>query len=264
MARRVWLVARHAAREMLGARLWYVVAAFAIILFVVSRLAGPLSAGEEVKVVKDLGLAGIELSGALFAILIGANLIERESDRRTLQTLLAKPLARWEFLAGQFIGLTTVLALHVLSAGAALFLVLLSMPGPTETVPAADPRMAVALLLIAAELALLGAVAVFFSVFSSNVVLAALFSLGVFVAGQLSADLRAFQSAADTAPWIATVVSTVGWLLPSFSSFDVKAEVVHGVDVPPPFVAVTCAYAALYATALIAGAAALFSRREFP
>jgi ABC-type transport system involved in multi-copper enzyme maturation permease subunit len=182
--------------------------------------------------------------------------------------LLAKPIPRWEFLAGQLAGLALTVALNVFLMGLVLLLVLATMDGPQASpngpIPAADPRLAVALILITAELAMLASVAILFSVFSSSVLIAAMFSAGVFIAGQLSGDLRRFGAVGEGAPWIAIVVSAIGWLLPAFSSFDVKAEVVHGAPISPAFVALTCGYAAAYGTAVYAAAAALFSRREFP
>jgi ABC-type transport system involved in multi-copper enzyme maturation permease subunit len=264
-ALRVSVVARLVCRELLGLRLLYAVGAYAVVLFLLSRIAGPLSAGEDVKVVKDFGLAAMELGGALVVIMVGAGFVAGESDRRTLPALLAKPLHRWELVAGHYLGVACAAVAGVLATSVALCLVLATMgdrPPTDGIVPALDPGIAVAVLLIGAELALVAAVAVFFSVMASSSILAVLFSLGVFVTGQLSGDLRAFGSAVEMSPLVERAVELTGWLVPAFSAFDVKTQVVHGVRLPRPFVALTCGYAALYATALVAGAAALFSRRE--
>jgi ABC-type transport system involved in multi-copper enzyme maturation permease subunit len=268
MAARIWLVARHVVIETLSHRVIYFTIAFAVIVLAASRLVGPLSGGEETKVVKDLGLAAIEFAGVVLAILLGAGIVARESRRRSLLALLAKPIARWELLAGQLIGVALTIALNVFVMGLVLLLVLATMsPSPAGSsgpTPAADPRLIVALVLITAELAVLASVAVFFSVFSSSALVAAMFSAGLFVAGQLSGDLRQFGAAAGAPSGIGAVVSAIGWLLPAFSSFDVKAEVAHGVPISAGFVAAICGYAALYGTAVFAAAAALFARREFP
>ena len=91
--------------------------------------------------------------------------------------------------------------------------------------------------MIAAELALLTAVALFFSTFSSSALLSVVFTVGVFVAGLFSADLRSFGDIVDVSPAVAQlVVDAIGWVVPAFSAFDVKAQVVHGLPLPAGFV----------------------------
>ena len=257
--RRISLVAWHAFVEYARDRAFHGLGAFCLVLVLLGAAAlsaGPLSAGEDVKVVKDLGLALVELTGALMAVVIGAGMIARETERRSILSLLAKPLPRWEFIVGKYAGLLMTIGASVVLMGVALFAVLAFTGG-------SDLRLSVALAMIIGELALLTAVAVFFSVFSSSALLSAVLTVGVFVAGQLSADLRSFGSIADVPAWVASAVALVGWALPDFSSFDVKAQIVHGEPIAGRVVALTLVYGALYVSALIAGAVALFSRREF-
>jgi len=129
--------------------------------------------------------------------------------------------------------------------------------------PALDPHLLLVIIMIAAEMALLTAVALFFSSFSSSALWSVVFTLGVFVAGEFSGDLRAFGSVVETSPIVAAAVSTLCWVLPSFASFDIKAQVVHGIPLPPGFIGWTLAYALLYVGALIVAASTVFSRREF-
>jgi ABC-type transport system involved in multi-copper enzyme maturation permease subunit len=153
---------------------------------------------------------------------------------------------------------------------AALYLMLLYLDWralPVERAawdaPATDPRLLLALLLIAAELALLTAVALFFSTFSSSALLSVVFTIGVFIAGLLSADLRAFGDIVEVTPLAATVVETIGWIVPAFSEFDIKAQVVHGLPLPGGFLGFTLGYAVCYVGAILAASVTLFSRREF-
>jgi ABC-type transport system involved in multi-copper enzyme maturation permease subunit len=257
--RRISLVAWHAFGEYGRDRAVYGVGAFLLLLVLfgaTALVAGPLSAGEGVKIVKDLGLALVELSGGLMAVVIGVGQITRETDRRSILSLLAKPLPRWEFVVGKYAGLVMTIVSSVALMGTALFVVLAFTGG-------ADARLSVALVMIAGELALLAAVALFFSVFSSSALVSVVLTVGVFVAGQLSADLRSFGSIADVPIWVASAMALVGWALPDFSSFDVKAAIVHGEPLARGVVPLTLLYGALYATGLVAGAVAVFSRREF-
>jgi ABC-type transport system involved in multi-copper enzyme maturation permease subunit len=254
--RRIALVAGQVVGAHIRGRVVYAVPAFAMLLAGTALVVPPLSAGEDVKIVKDLGLALTELFGAFVAVLVGVGLITRETDRRSILNLLSKPLPRWEFVVGEYAGLVLTIAGVVALSGTTLLAVLIFTGG-------FDVRLIVALLMIVGEIALLGAVALFFSTFSSSAVVAIALTVGVFVAGQLSPDLRSFSNVADVPVWASTPLTALGWILPDFSSFDVKAQVVHGQSVGRRAVMLTLTYGSLYVTALIAGAVALFSRREF-
>ena len=256
IAHRIALVALHVFFEHVRDRAVYLLAACVLLLGATALVAGPLSAGEQVKVVKDVGLALAELAGALMAVVVGVNLIAREIERRTIVSVLSKPLPRWEFIVGEYAGSVVAIAASVGGMGVALFAVLAFMN-------AVDARLALALVMIAGELALLTAVALFFSVFSSSVLVAVVLTVGVFVAGQLSGDLRSFGDVAEVPSWVAASVAVIGWALPDFSSFDVKARIVHGEPIGRDLVLLTLTYGALYAAALVAGAVAIFARREF-
>lgn len=267
---RVTLVAWHVFKESVRDRVLFAIAAFAIVLVAASVLIGQITAGQDVRIIKNLGLATIELSGVLMAVFIGVGLVAREIERRSIYSLLAKPLHRWEFVLGKYLGLCGTLIVNVALMSVALFLVLLwlqmTMPeGVVRASPAPplDPALVKALVLIVAELVLLTAVALLVSTFSSSGVMSTVLTLGIWVVGLLSEDLRGFSNVA-TSPVVAWVVQLVGTIAPAFSAFDIKAEVVNG---RPPvawgYVGMTVLYAMTYAGALVGAAVAVFSRREF-
>jgi len=270
-ARRIGLVAWHVFKESVRDRVLYGIGVFAFLLVAASVAIGELTAGQDLKIIKDLGLATIEIAGALMTIFIGVGLVSREIDRRSIFGLLAKPLPRWEFVVGKYLGLVLTIAVNIWAMAAALYLVLawqhvispenvrLSWPAP-----ATDPRLLIAVLLITMELALLTAVALFFSTFSSSALLSVVFTVGIFVTGLASADLRSFNDLVTVdAPLVGQLVSLLGWLVPAFSAFDIKSQVVYGKAIAPGFVAYTIAYGTIYAAALVAASVGVFSRREF-
>ncbi|MBM3750078.1 MAG: hypothetical protein FJW21_02690 [Acidimicrobiia bacterium] len=267
---RVRLVAWHVFKESVRDRVLFAIGGFAIVLVVASVLIGQITAGQDVRSIKNLGLATVELSGVLMAVFIGVGLVAREIERRSIYSLLAKPLRRWEFIIGKYLGLVGTLMVNVACMSVALFLVLVwfQMTSPESVVkgwvvPTVDPGLLKAIVLIAAELWLLTAVALLVSTFSSSGVMSAVLTLGVWVVGLLSEDLRGF-TAVTSAPAIVWLVQTVGAIVPAFSTFDIKAEVVNG---RPPiawgYVGLTAAYAVTYAAALVGAAVGVFSRREF-
>lgn len=269
-ARRIALVAWHVFKESVRDRVLFAIGAFALALVAASFLIGEITAGEDVKIIKDLGLAVIELAGVLMTVFIGVGLVAREIERRSILPLLAKPLPRHEFMLGKYAGLVMTVLVNVIAMTVALYLMLAYLDWratPAERIaldaPATDPRLLVAVLMIAAELALLTAVALLFSSFSSSGLMSMVFTTGIFVAGLYSEDLRRFGDIMDVSPVVGRLVGTVGWALPAFSAFDIKAQVVHGLEVTPAFVAYTLTYAGFYIAAVLTGAVVIFSKREF-
>lgn len=269
-ARRIGLVAWHVFKESVRDRVLYAIGAFAVMLVAASILIGQITAGEDVKIIKDLGLAVIELAGMLMAVFIGVGLVAKEIERRSVFALLSKPLPRWEFIVGKYAGLVLTLLVNVAMMSLALYAMLAyydvtaspASRGAWEA-PALDPRLLLAVGMIALELALLTVIAVFFSTFSSSTLLSILFTVGVLVTGLYSDDLRHFGDIVDVPPMAAAVVGAIGWIVPAFSAFDIKAQVVHGLPIPSGFLVFTAAYAAVYVAAGLGGAVALFARREF-
>ena len=111
-ARRIGLVAWHVFKESVRDRVLYGIGAFALLLVAASVLIGQITAGQDVKIIKDLGLATIEMAGVLMTIFIGVGLVSREIDRRSIFGLLAKPLPRWEFIVGKYLGLGADIAVN--------------------------------------------------------------------------------------------------------------------------------------------------------
>jgi hypothetical protein len=92
--------------------------------------------------------------------------------------------------------------------------------------------------------------------------LSAIFTLGIYVAGQFGADLKHFDEIVH-APAAAVVAKVAYYVLPDFSTFDVKLAVVHGLPVAASYLASAALYALAYIAALLFGASAIFSRRDF-
>ena len=268
--RRISLVALHVFKESVRDRVLYAIAGFALLLVAASAIIGQITAGQDVKIMKDLALVTIEMAGVLMTVFIGVGLVSREIDRRSIYSLLAKPLARWEFIVGKYFGLLLTVLVNVALMTVAFFLMMAWMQWTSPEnlrlswdVPAVDPHLLIAIVLISAELALLTAVALFFSTFSSSALLSIVFTVGVFVVGLESKDLRNFDQIVVSSPIVLKLVSAIGWLVPAFSEFDVKSQVVYGFSVPIGFVGLRVLYAAIYSSVAVGAAIVTFSKREF-
>jgi ABC-type transport system involved in multi-copper enzyme maturation permease subunit len=266
--RAIRTVAVNVFRESVRDRVPYNLVIFAILLIGSSYVLGQLTAGQDVKIIKDLGLAATSVFGLFIAIFIGIGLVSKEVERRSIYALLAKPVTRAQFITGKYAGLVLTLAVNIAIMTVALYLVLAYM-GWVETAamkaaweaPATDPALLKAVVLIGVELMLVTAIALFFSTFSTPLLSAAL-TFGVYIAGLFNADLKNLDQVVDSKPtvWLARMAYHV---LPDFAAFDVKTQVVHGIAVPAGYIGWTVAYGGLYIAALLIGATVIFSRRDF-
>ncbi len=113
--RKVWAIAGITFKEAKRDRILYLLFFFAAVAILASRVLAILTVGDRVKIIKDVGLASIQVFGVLMAVLIGTSLVYKEIDKKTIFTLLSKPLHRAEFILGKFLGL--VLTLFVMTGG---------------------------------------------------------------------------------------------------------------------------------------------------
>src|ERR1051326_881363 len=120
--RRTLAIARNAFREAVRDRVLYNLVLFVLLLIGGAIFLGELSAGQEAKIIVDLGLSAILLFGVFIAIFVGVGLVYKEIERRTLYAILSKPVARGEFLIGKYLGLCLTLLVNVVIMGAGLSL----------------------------------------------------------------------------------------------------------------------------------------------
>ena len=266
--RTITLVAAHVFKESVRDKVLYNLVAFAILLIGTSYLIGQLTAGQDIKIIKDLGLAAISIFGLFIAIFIGVGLVWKEIDKRSIYSLLAKPIRRDQFIAGKYAGLMLTLLINVAVMTVSYYLVLLAL-GRTlpETAsrawsaPPTDPALLKAVLLIYMQLGVVTAIALFFSTFSSPFLSAAL-TLVLYAAGHFSADLKNFGEAIES-PAAGSVATALYYVLPNFAAFDVKAAAVHALPIPWSYIGACVAYGVTYALALVGASLLIFTRRDF-
>jgi Cu-processing system permease protein len=264
----VGLIAINAFRESVRDKVLYNLVFFALLLIGASYLIGQLTAGQDIKIIKDLGLAATSIFGLFMAIFIGIGLVSKEVERRSIYSLLAKPIRRYQLVLGKYAGLMLTLAVNLSIMALALYAVLAYMAwtlGPEASkgweTPAVDPMLFRAVVLTFFELGIVTAIAIFFSTFSTPLLSAAL-TFGLFVAGRFSGDLRQFNQVVESRA-AARAAEALYWVLPNLAPFDVRAQVVHGQLVPLGYMALTAAYGLLYIAALLVPATLIFSRRDF-
>jgi ABC-type transport system involved in multi-copper enzyme maturation permease subunit len=252
---KIGAIAGIAFKEAKRDRILYLLFFFAALGIIASRVLAILTVGDRIKIIKDVGLASISIFGLLMAILIGTGLVYKEIDKKTIYTLLAKPLRRSEFILGKFLGL--VLTLFIMTAAmTAIFLVLVY----AQTLRI-ETRLLVAVAYIFVELVLVTAVAILFSSFSTPI-LSSLFALGFTLIGHLSWGLELILKKMRPGTGKA-LVRALFLILPDLENFNFKTEVVHGLPIPPGIYLTSLLYGVCYTAFILGLAILIFRRRDF-
>jgi ABC-type transport system involved in multi-copper enzyme maturation permease subunit len=256
MTSRVSAIAFNTFREAVRDRVLYNLVVFALLIVGAALLFGQISVGIHVIVLINLGLTAISIFGVVIAIFIGIGLVSKEIDKRTLYTVLARPVRRWEFILGKFFGLVGTLLVNAFFMSVGFFLALLYL---VHRFGRSDVDLLVALYFIVLQFIIVTAIALLFSTFSSPL-LSAVFAFSLFIIGTFSEDLRSFAALAQgPARWIATAAA---YLVPNFSALNVISSAAHHQPVAHSLITYNSAYALLYATFAIAAAALIFEYRN--
>jgi ABC-type transport system involved in multi-copper enzyme maturation permease subunit len=252
---KVAAIALNTFKEAVRDRILYAVLVFALVMLAGSTILVTISVDGEEKIIKDLGLACISIFGLLIATFLGIGLVSKEIEKRTLYTIITKPIHRYQFILGKYLGLVLTLSVNVLVMALGLIGLAYAWDGTSS------PRLVLAIVFIFLELILVTAFAMLFSAFSSPA-LSAIFTLCLFVAGHLSADLRLFAAHyGGTATKLLAEALYV--LLPNLSRLNFKDQAVHPIAIDGGTAALSVVYAIFYAAALVLAAVAIFQRRDF-
>src|SRR5882672_11388583 len=221
MSARVLPIATNTFREAVRDRVLYNLVAFVILMAGAAVLVGQISINMERLVVINLGLAAVSLFGVVIAIFIGIGLVSKEIEKRTLYTVLSRPVRRWEFIVGKFLGLAGTLVVNTLFMAIGVFGALLYV---AHRFSKPDGMILVALYFIVLEFMILCSLTLLFSSFSSPL-LSAVFAFSLFVIGSFADDLRGFAGLTHgLTRWFATGAA---YLVPNFSALNVISAVEH-------------------------------------
>lgn len=251
----VLAIAHNTLRDAVRNRVLYVLLFFAIVMIAASALLSTLSYVERERILQDIGFSAIRFFGAGIAIFMGVGLIHREIDRRTIFTILSKPVTRAQFLGGKYLGLVATLWMQ-LAIMAASFAVVSHAAGAPF-----DGGHVTALALIGVELAVVVSIATLFSSFATPF-LAASYSLGLYLVGHLTRDLRAIGEAGGSEA-VASVTVWLHRLLPDLSSFNRVIEAVHGLPIPSAEVGAALLAGMAWCMAFLGIAVVTFAQRDF-
>ncbi len=261
------VLALNAFRETVRDKILYNLVFFGLGLIAFSLLLGDWSVFAREKIIKDFTLAVMSLFGLLMAVFVGVGLIQKEIQRKTVLTLLARPFPRWQFLVGKYLGLLAVLLVNVVVMTVFFYVLLwLTHSHPTFS-------LLRAIYLVYFEMAVIVAVALFFSAFSTPV-LSALFTLGVYAAGHLAGEiiqhldfLRRYGQhlpGIELMPiWLQRGMRVAYYFIPNLSDFNIRDRIVYALPLPPHYLLRTSVYGGFWVAFFLCAACLVFRRRDF-
>lgn len=262
MIGRIYAVALNTFRESSRTRLLYAMVLAALGADLFALVLGEMSLHEESRMARDVGLGAISIFGCITAIVLGVSLLYNEIQRRTIHTILSKPLERHEFVIGKYLGMAFALTLLVV-------VFTLAMAGLLyiQDVPFSSAVMK-AVVLSYVEVLVVAAMAVFFSSLSSPF-LSGLFSFGLFFLGRVTPEMRAAMDG-KVSDWIQSLAELALYIVPDLHLFSVSGGSVdgayvsvHGDFVTWGYVGTAAGYGLLYMLVLLILAAVIMGRRDF-
>lgn len=257
-------IARTTVGEAIRRRVLLVILLIGVLFLIVAPGLSVLGARQSQTVLTSFTLGVIKLVSAVIAVVLTVYLIPNEIERRTIYTILSKPVQRWQFLLGKYFGAVAALGLMMaLMTVTMVFMFFVTKQGQigqdTLTGLAGVPVM------YFIQMSLLAAVAVFFSTFVSPIVNIFL-SGGVFLLGSFFNPLfSSFAENKNINPVVKIGSQIIHSVLPNFSNFDVQNAVINpNVQIQNEFMynVTAIAYAIMYISILMIGAILIFDRRE--
>lgn len=267
---KVAAVARTTAREIRSQPVFWVILALGIVGLVLFAVLPYSTFGEDVKVVQDSGVTWVKVLAFLLAVWSASVSIADEIEGRTALTVLSKPVRRWQFVLGKFLGvLGPVVVVFIVLGAALMFAVtfkladesrrMASLPEFPAMMRSAMLQTLPGLVLAWFETVVLASIAVAISTrlpMVPNLVIC----FSVYVIGHLVPLV--VQSSVGRLEMVAVVGRLLATILPVLDHFDVQAAIVAGNVVPLEYVAWAAGYAVLYSTVALLVALLLFDGRD--
>jgi ABC-type transport system involved in multi-copper enzyme maturation permease subunit len=251
----IWIIAINTFREIIRDRVLYGIAVFAVLLIGISLALGQLSFAEQARISADFGLTAIHVSAIILSIFIGSTLVYREIDKKTIMTLLARPITRLQFVLGKCLGLTFVTVTAVLFLAGILALVFVGVEMPLVQ------QFPIALFGVLLESILLLGITVFFSSFASPMMVVA-FSMAVFLIGHWVESLDFFikKSPSEEFRLLAKALMV---LLPNLERFNWRPNVIYLDPIAAKEVGMAAVYSFSWFGIFILFSVLIFTRRDF-
>lgn len=253
------VIAKTTLGEALRKKILWIFLIVAIGMIVMSVSFASFTMREELTIIKSFGLGIIAIAGMFISVILGINLISSEIEQRTIYTILSKPVRRYEFLLGKFLGSLTTVFVN-LALMSVIFLLMVTYKNHWHP----DFALLKGVLMIFFQLMLLSAVAMVFSVFTTPVVNFFLTS-GVYIVGSLSDVTMSLSRGEDKSAFVKGFYTAIHYLVPNFANYFTQNPLIHpqaAVENEFAYYVKAIAYAIVYASALLIIAILGFEKRD--
>jgi ABC-2 type transport system permease protein len=244
-------------REIIRDKILYNILVVSVLLLGLGFLASKMTFVRPDRIVLDFGVSAVGISSVAIAILIGAAMVNRELERRTIFLALSRPISRFQFISGKFLGLIYVLVLNWILICSTFLLILLLTNGDTSA--NFHPTLFSALLLLLCQSIMMGGVAILISTFSTTS-LSAVLSIGIFLIGTNISQIHVIS---EKVKGIGShLLDAVSFIIPNLEYFNIGTKVTYGIPVTSAFVLTGLAYAAVVSVLTILVAGIFIHQRE--
>ncbi len=248
--------------EAIRRRVLLIILLIGVLFLAVAPGLGVLSARSETTVLRGMMLGIIQLTSAVIAIVLTVYMLPNEIERRTIYTILSKPVQRWQFLVGKYLGAVSALAIMM----CLMSVVMVLMYWYQQHAPISEiANLLKAPMMYFVQMSLLAAVAVMFSTFVSPLVNFFL-SGGLYLVGSLfNPFFETLSSNNNTPAFTKTVAKFINLVLPNFANYNVQNPIINPQQTigneTQYFINVTV-YGVLYILGLLVVGILIFDRRE--
>lgn len=255
-------IAKTTVGEAVRRKVLLIILMLGVLLLTIIPSLSVLSTRSEASTMIATMFAILRFTSMLIAIILTIYMIPNEIERRTIYTILSKPVQRWQFLVGKYAGAVSALFLMIL-------LMTVIMVGLYWWIKRDEATQITEMIVQSGkyflEMSLLAAVAIFFSTFTTPLVNFFL-SVGVWGVGTvLNPFYKSLADNTQTLPLMKSVAGFINAALPNFSNYDVKNSIINpGQEVQNPtfFNVYIVGYAVGYILALLIGGMLIFEKRE--
>lgn len=264
---RVFSVARNTFIEAIRDKVLYSLVVFAILMILSSLIIAAISGEQYNKIVKDLGLTAISIIGIMLSVFLGMGLVYKEIEKKTVYNIFSKPIKRYEFILGKYLGLAFTLLLITVGMAIILFLLVLytelRYQGLIEFYYGGQhfTEFFNAIYFQYLEFLIIIGIALIFSSFTSPI-LSVLFTFLLFAIGRFSGDIRLFAEEIKN-PVSAVFAEVVYTVIPNLEKFNIRSEAVYGGSLNGELIIYTTVYAIIYTIALLLLSMVIFEKKEF-
>ena len=255
MISRLTAITLNTFREAVRDRVLYNLILFVLLLVASAPLFGQISIGMERLILVNVGLSSISLFGVIIAIFIGIGLVSKEMEKKTLYTILSRPVRRWEFIVGKYMGLIMTLVVNTALMTAGFYIALLITNGLHKS----DALLLVAIYFTVLQFLIVTALTVLFSTFSSPI-FSAIFTFALFIIWTFAEDLKNFAAISKGAAKL--LATAAAYVMPNFASLNVIAQTAHDQGIGGRLILFNTLYAVLYSASAVAAAVLIFDRRN--